>query len=156
MRFVLDTINTSEDHHWLQMEQYLTLLIWLVHNMSRSQFYFGLWTFCLTALFGGNIRQSYDDNLQVLGLSLVFEFQIHCSGRFPSLMICQLCGDCHYDFFESKTMLLTHWGRDKMDAISQTTFWIAFSWRKIFEFQFKFHWSLFLRVQLTIFQHWFR
>ena len=51
---------------------------------------------------------------------------------------------------------LTHWGRDKMDAISQTTFSSAFSWMKIFEFRWKFHWSLFLRVQLTIFQHWFR
>ena len=51
---------------------------------------------------------------------------------------------------------LTHWGRDKMDAISQTTFWSAFSWMKMFEFRLKFHWSLFLRVQLTIFQHWFR
>ena len=51
---------------------------------------------------------------------------------------------------------LTHWGRDKMDAISQTTFSRAFSWMKIFEFRLKFHWNLFLRVQLTIFQHWFR
>ena len=25
---------------------------------------------------------------------------------------------------------LTHWGRDKMDAISQTTLWSAFSWMK--------------------------
>ena len=30
--------------------------------------------------------------------------------------------------------LLTHWGRDKMDTISQTTFSSAFSWMKIFEF----------------------
>ena len=46
--------------------------------------------------------------------------------------------------------MLTHWGRDKMDAISQTTCSIAFPWMKIFEFRLKFHWSLFLRVQLTI------
>ena len=52
--------------------------------------------------------------------------------------------------------LLTHWGWDKMNAISQTTFWSAFSWMKMFDFRLKFHWSLFLRVQLTIFQHWFR
>ena len=45
---------------------------------------------------------------------------------------------------------LTHWGRDKMDAISQTTFLYAFSWMKMFEYRLKFHWSLFLRVQLTI------
>ena len=50
----------------------------------------------------------------------------------------------------------THWGRDKMDAISQTIFSSAFSWMKMFEFRLKFQWSLFLRVQLTIFQHWFR
>ena len=51
---------------------------------------------------------------------------------------------------------LTHWGRDKMDAISQTPFSNAFSWMKMFEYRLKFHWSLFLRVQLTISQHWFR
>ena len=45
---------------------------------------------------------------------------------------------------------LTHWGQDKMDAISQTTFSSAFSWFKMFEFRLKFHWSLFVRVQLTI------
>ena len=28
---------------------------------------------------------------------------------------------------------LTHWGRDKMTAISQTTFANAFSWMKMFE-----------------------
>ena len=50
----------------------------------------------------------------------------------------------------------THWGRDKMDVISQTTFSNEFSWMKIFERQLKFHWSLFLRVQLAISQHWFR
>ena len=44
---------------------------------------------------------------------------------------------------------LTHWGRDNMDAISQTTFSSALSWMKMFEFRLKFHWSLFLRVQLT-------
>ena len=51
---------------------------------------------------------------------------------------------------------LTHWGRDKMDAISQTTFSSAFYWMKMYELWLKIHWSLFLRVQLTIFQHWFR
>ena len=51
---------------------------------------------------------------------------------------------------------LTHWGRDKIDAILQTTFSNAISWMKMFEFRLKFHWSLLLRVQLTIFQHWFR
>ena len=53
-------------------------------------------------------------------------------------------------------LLLTHWGRDKMASIFQTTISIAFSWMKMFKFRLRFHWSLFPRVQLTIFQHWFR
>ena len=51
---------------------------------------------------------------------------------------------------------LTHWGRDKMAAISLTTLSNAFSWMTMLEFRIKFHWSLFIRVQLTISQHWFR
>ena len=43
-------------------------------------------------------------------------------------------------------MTLTHWGRDKMDAISQTTFSNTFSWMKIFESWLEFHWSLFPSV----------
>ena len=42
-----------------------------------------------------------------------------------------------------------------MDTIWQTTFSSAFSWIKMFEFLLKCHWSLFLRVELTIFQNWF-
>ena len=45
-----------------------------------------------------------------------------------------------------------HWGGDKMATIFQTTFSNALSWMKMYEI----HWSLFLRFQLTINQHWFR
>ena len=55
-----------------------------------------------------------------------------------------------------KYCMLTHWDRDKMDAILQTIFSNAFSWMKMFQLRLKFHWSLFPRVKLTIFQHWFR
>ena len=48
---------------------------------------------------------------------------------------------------------LTHWGRAKIDTTLQTTFSIAISWMKMFEFRLKFLWGLFLKVQLTIFQH---
>ena len=50
----------------------------------------------------------------------------------------------------------THWGRDKIAAISQTTYWNRFSCMKMYEFRLKFHWSLFLMVHLTIFQYHFR
>ena len=55
-----------------------------------------------------------------------------------------------------KPIHLSHWGRDKVADIFQTTFSNGFSWMKMFEFRLKFHWSLFPRVQLTIFQQWFR
>ena len=51
---------------------------------------------------------------------------------------------------------LTHWGRDKMAAISQMTLSNGFSWMKMLEFRSRFHWSLFPRVKLKIFQFWFR
>ena len=47
-----------------------------------------------------------------------------------------------------KFALLTHWGRDKMAAISHTTFLDAFSSMKMVVQIF--HWSLFLRVKLTL------
>ena len=60
------------------------------------------------------------------------------------------CSNC------STSEWLTHWGRDEMNNISQTPFSNVFSSMKMFQFRLKFHWSLFARVQSTIFQHWFR
>ena len=45
---------------------------------------------------------------------------------------------------------------DKSSTISQAVFSDAFSWMVGFEFWLKFHCSLFLSVQLTVTQHWFR
>ena len=59
-------------------------------------------------------------------------------------------------YFECLKKILTHWGRDKMAAICQTTFSNVFSWMKMYEFRLKFHWSLFLAFGLTISHHGFR
>ena len=56
----------------------------------------------------------------------------------------------------SPNTILTHWSRDKMNAISQTTLTNTFSWMNMLEFRLKFHWSLLLRDLLIIFLHWFR
>ena len=53
-------------------------------------------------------------------------------------------------------LLLTHWGRDKTTVSFLTTLSNAFSWMKMYKFQLRFHWTLFLRFELTILQHWFR
>ena len=52
--------------------------------------------------------------------------------------------------------LLTHWGRDKMAEIFQTTFSNAFSGITTHEFWLRFHWSSFLKAQLTTFENWCR
>ena len=72
------------------------------------------------------------------------------------------CGICVCSFVMTEgensrcTKRLTHLPLDKMAVISQTIFSYAFPWMKNFIFYLKFHWSLFLRVHLTITQHWFR
>ena len=51
---------------------------------------------------------------------------------------------------------ITHWGRGKISAFSQTTFLNAFYWMKMYESRLRFHRSSFQRFELTVFQHWFR
>ena len=76
---------------------------------------------------------------------------------------------CHWindglsmDWFTNDTVLsqpqpmepLTHLGWDKMAVIIQTTFPSAFSWMQMYKFRSRFDWSLFPRIQLTIFHNW--
>ena len=94
--------------------------------------------------------------------TLVFYPTVHLAPHYPI-----------YNFFSSKNMhlkiasakfqqycsgfhVLTHWGRDKMATIFQTTFSNTFSWMKMFDFCSRFHWTLFLGFQLIKSQHWFR
>ena len=60
------------------------------------------------------------------------------------------------DWFNRVAIDFTHCGRDKINTMLQTPFSNAISWMKMFEFRLKFHWIMFLKVQLTIFQHLFR
>ena len=58
------------------------------------------------------------------------------------------CPNMKSNFLLASVHSLTHWGRDKMAAFSQTKqLSNAFSSMKRFDFWLKIHWSLFLRVQ---------
>ena len=90
-----------------------------------------------------------NSSFELLGLRVCFAHQI----------MTQKCYSYHIMYHGTVphvAQVLTHWGRDKMAAIFQTSFSNAFSWMKMYEFRLKFHWCLFLSVQLAIFQHWFR
>ena len=56
--------------------------------------------------------------------------------------------------FIQHSLELTHWDRDNMAAILQTTFSNSFSWIKMFIFGLNFHRSLYFWVTMS--QHWSR
>ena len=92
--------------------------------------------------------------LLVSGMSWLFQSSLkrwNCLNSFPTSPVFSLMGNVH-----TNACLVNSLRPRQMDAISQTTFPSVFSWMKMYEFRLKFHWSLFLRVQLIIFQHWFR
>ena len=59
-----------------------------------------------------------------------------------------------YSSSNTNTNTNTQWGRDKIAAILQMTYWILYC--KKIDYTFKFHWKLFPKVQSTISLHWFR
>ena len=79
--------------------------------------------------------------LLLSGAILRYSVNLMSNIRFSATDIITWVLRCMQDGFP-----LTHWGRDKMAAIFQTTFSNAFSWMKMFKFRLRFHWSLFPRV----------
>ena len=107
--------------------------------------------------------------LSTFAWNLVFHYNLYFSrGKsLPKLLTIDVCikywtcrsfrwghkhAGCCYIRYPSEKYLNTL-RPSQMDAIWQTTFSSAFSWIKMFEFLLTFHWSLFLRVESTIFQH---
>ena len=89
---------------------------------------------------------------QIVSTCLTYFKHTGClSNPSVSILLCSI-GDTRLLHESSWNIAsLTHWGRDKMAAIFQTTVSNGFSWTKMLEFRLKFHWSLFPRVWLTIF-----
>ena len=76
---------------------------------------------------------------------------------FEEIIYLKDCFPFRFTTFIAKLVLSLNTLRPrKMADIFQTTFSNAFSWMKMYKCQLRFHWSLFPRVQLTIFHHWFR
>ena len=88
-------------------------------------------------------KQNYK-NSKISCLFLTF------SAIIPGVYLHQCCISNSYTITVKLQTLLTHWGQNKMAAIYQTTFSNPFFWIKMFEYWLRFHWSLFLRVQLAI------
>ena len=86
-----------------------------------------------------------------------YMYVVHVCRIWRSVVKLYMKHDIHRDLSPALFWAPSYdWGRDNMAAISQTTFSNAFSWKKTDEFRLRFDGSLFLRVQSTIFRHWFR
>ena len=123
---------------WILQEDYCC--------MTHGEFELLKWqcTKCLTPATG---------NICICGIKKVFDFNPGCWKQNTGTWS---CSSFLMDVVSNEFVSSTHWGRDKMAAVSQTTLSNVFSWMRMLEFWLRFHWSLFLRVQLTIIQHWFR
>ena len=142
-------------------------LLWLVQNfvaISRGYFKPEHCKYCLNFEFDRNVVSGMGT---WLSCRLVMGSWMHSYGiwaRIRTLLIAFcLCGEFSswvtamiQSILWRTIWTLTHLPLNKMATISQMIFSDAFWWMKNFVFWLKFHWSLFLRVQLTINQHWFR
>ena len=97
---------------------------------------------CLTAYLLSNI---IFHNIGVFGkYHCVYNPDMQNSTAMPHLYF-QYCVHnndmrCNWKWFMA-LLTLTHWGRGKMDATSQTTFSSTYSWTKMYAVRLKFHWS---------------
>ena len=105
-----------------------------------------------TSLFLGACAEAEDIDV------FTAEQGIYCQCQDDGTQICGWnldAGDCPVGYAADTSKMrrscypevfLTHWDRDKVAAISQTTFSYAFSWIRMFEFRLIFHWILFLGI----------
>ena len=87
---------------------------------------------------------------------MLYGISKHGHHWFRQWFVTCLCQTISWTNVDFTVRPLTHWGRDKLATVFQTTFSNTLSWMKMYEFRLRFHWSLFVKVQPTIFHRWFR
>ena len=92
------------------------------------------------------VSKSYNQNILHLWINNQAFYPRH-----PWLLIWELIGPSCTGIHKHLSIVR---GRDKMTAIFLATFSNAFSWMKVHESRLRFPLNMFLRVQLTILQHW--
>ena len=134
--------------HWTQWLQNLLFVpriklpfcvLWLCRN----------WIYTQTSLV---LCESYDYPLPINQPWIIWVNQSHEPTKKYDVNTAEqnTTKTCVY-FMVYSLSILTHWGRDKMASIFQTTFSKAFSSKKTYDFRLRFHWNLFLRFELKMF-----
>ena len=124
-------------------------MMWWVPRTSRSAniecSHIGAKDYCKILLLYHLSRNNVCNCHLMVRILLMLHFM---NDKFP-LLFGKHNPKCKMDMGET----LTHLPLEKMATISKMIFSDAVSWMKSFVFLLNFHWSLFIRVQLT--QHWF-
>ena len=121
---------------------------WLIKKSQK--FYFGVYNMGMNTLvlIGLDIHKILTKCQNIL----ISEYQLLVLNN----VLVNFCGFC-WDTMQCVPFWMAIWVHwEKISAILQMTISNAFSWIKMFAFPLTFHWNLFLKVKLTIFQLWFR
>ena len=142
------------------------LYLWGLWNKAPCGTCSKIWDYGTVYLISDRSRVWYQQRFSKFYCEIVFlcylKYKDYIAINFANVLaalLCKLCGDQGQNIQITAAGIfnfLSHWGQDEMATILQTTLSNAFSWMKMLEFRLRFHWILFLRVQLTIFEHWFR
>ena len=101
------------------------------------------------------IRQAALSEREPKQMPSSMDVKLSCKARNSLTQIAKKPKDLSWQCFQN---MWTHRieAETKWPPFRKTTLANAFLWMKMLEFRLKFHWSLFIRVQLTIFLQWFR
>ena len=109
----------------------------------------------LTSLFYS--RKAFEN---IISKTMTILSQHKCVKLWKSQMLCEhpiiIITKINIDMSHHSMRMLTHLPKTKQPPFRRRSYQMHFHEWKNFVFWFEFHWSLFLRVQLTISQHWFR
>ena len=147
---------------WQQSRKHMVIFLTFNANKIRPKYWYGLdlrsfnhkKKMCGFGFVVAGVVNTLANNYTHLILLCVVLFQM--SKWYVYAMCGRLIPVAKSKDYTPSPLLLTHWGWDKMVANYLTTFSYTFSWMNIYKFRLRFHWSLFPRVQLTIFHHWFK
>ena len=126
-----------ETHRWNDLGRYVIYLgsfPWIVINWSSAT---------------SDFRENLISNRNTLKIVLIYVYSQTYAKHSCNLKRC-------VQSTSFKPLCMNTLIPRQNDAIIQTTFSNAFYWMKMHGFRLRFHWSLFLWFEFTIFQHWSR
>ena len=141
----------SATNNQTQAQLYCPGIVTIVHSLWRSRWFFERHIWCQSPIYFNCASASVSD-IFLSGVRTWICSHIH---QFLCYVITHQWRIIDRELALEPQATVTHLFLNKIAAISKTIFSNRV-WMKRFLFRFEFHWSVFLRLQLIINQHWFR